>query len=225
MDNVLDFTGFTADLEQELVQLLGNERGMPGVRRALGACAMAAEACCTAEPAACGPGCPHCCVLNVAILLPEGIVIADWLLERLAPAELTPLRQRLARHRSTARWMTDEERIFARQTCPFLDETGSCGIHPVRPLVCRGAASFDRESCRQALRSHVLEPEGEIAVDLRRQLAYDAAFIALAQALDQQGLDDRSIELGSGVAIFLEEGSRGEKLLAGERLPKALWLA
>jgi Fe-S-cluster containining protein len=172
---------------------------------------------------ACAAGCPHCCVLNVAILLPEGMIIADRLREGLPPAALSAVQKRLATHRDWGRWMDDEERIAKLAVCPLLDDAGRCSVHPVRPLTCRGVASLDSSSCREAFNPIISDQDRMVPADLLRRAAYDEAFTALARALRRHGLDDRSIELGSGVLAFLEHpGCRGQ-LLSGKELPRELW--
>ncbi len=213
---------FGSELKAQLSESLAAGDDASGLTRAVTECAAAAEAFCGERPLACGPGCPHCCVLSVAILLPEGLRIAAWLRQQ-PPASQSRMRARLAAHSCFARWMDDEERIFQKAACPLLDAAGSCAIHPVRPLVCRGAASFDRNSCRQAFRPMRLEQECGVAVDFLRQSIFDAAFISLAEALEQHGLDARSIELGTGILAFLDRPDCRQRLLSGGRLPDALW--
>ena len=214
---------FGWELTATLVATLSGSPDAAVLQRAVVDCAAAPDAICGERPVDCGPGCPHCCVLNAAILLPEGMIIADWLQQQLPPASLMALRDRLTSHRCWVRWMDDEERILKHATCPLLDTTGRCGIHPVRPLVCRAAASLDRNSCREAFSPMHLDQDRLVPVDLLRQTAYDAAFVALANALLHQGIDDRSIELGTGVLAFLERPDCRELLLSGDRLPQALW--
>jgi hypothetical protein len=213
---------FSTELTLSLVAALRGRRDTEGLQWAVARSAEAAAAVCDQRPVACGAGCPYCCVLNVAILLPEGMIIADWL--RQQSPECGALRERIAAHHLRARWMDDEERIFAHVNCPLLDAAGNCSIYPVRPLVCRGAASLDRDRCREALRPMDPDPEERmVPVDLLRQAAYDAAFRALAQALRHHGLDDHSIELGAGVLAFLDRPDYRDLLLSGERLPRKLW--
>lgn len=216
---------FGSGLTAALLAVLAGGRDADGLQRAVADSAAAAEGVCDGRPMACGPGCPYCCVLNVAILLPEALVIADWLNQQLPAARLADLRARLAAHCCRARWMEDEERIFQKAACPFLDGAGNCSIHQVRPLVCRGAASFDRDSCRAAFSPLLAEEERQVPVDLLRQAAFDAAFMALAEVLRRHGLDDRSIELGTGVLAFLDHPDCRELFLAGGRLSHAFWEA
>lgn len=182
-----------------------------------------AESVCSGRPMACAPGCPHCCVLNVAVLLPEAMLIAEWLRARLTPTGLETLKERLGAHRSSARWMEDEERIIRQVFCPFLDGYGSCSIHPIRPLACRGAASLDGDACREAFAPVATDEPRTVPADLLRQAVYDDAFSALGEELGHCGLDNRSIELGAGVVAFLENPGYRDMLKRGERLPQSLW--
>ncbi len=214
---------FRCELTSTLVETLEGAPDVAGLERAVAVSSQAAEDLCRDRPMACGKGCPHCCVLNVSILLPEGMLIADWLRSQLADEEYSGMREHLAAHRRRVRWMDDEERIFAGVKCPFLDDVGSCSIHQVRPLVCRGAASLDSNRCREAFKAFDPYAERFVPADLLRQAAYDEAFKALAEALRLHDLDDRSIELGGGVLAFLDHPESLDALLSGERLPRDLW--
>jgi Fe-S-cluster containining protein len=218
-----DVKRFGSELTAALTDTLAGEVDAASLSRAVTKCAAAAEAVCGERPIACAAGCPHCCVLNVSILLSEGMIIADWLRERLPPTALAALRGRLAAHCRRVRWMEDDERITKQVACPLLDADGNCTIHPVRPLVCRAVASFDRTSCREAFNPAITDEERLVSADLLRQTLFDEAFMAQARALLHRGLDDRSIELGSGVLAFLEHPELREKLFSGERLPAELW--
>lgn len=163
----------------------------------------------------CGPGCPYCCVLNVSALLPEVAVIARWLTAQLPRSAFAWVRQRLDDRVSRIAWMEEEERIGRQIFCAFLDEGGACVIHPVRPLVCRGVTSLDRNCCRSALEG---EGSGAVVMDLRVRDAAEKAFLELASVLESAGLDSRSVELMRGVQIFLADPALAERFLAGERL-------
>ena len=214
---------FDSELTAVLVALLGEGRNGPALARAVDECAAAADAVCGDRPMACAAGCPYCCVLNVAILLPEAMVIADWLQECLRFDGACYLTETSRLHRNWERWMDDEERIARQASCPLLDDAGSCFIHHVRPLACRGVASLDRKSCREAFNPIISDQERLVPADLLRRAAFDAAFKGLARALRYYGLDDRSIELGAGVLAFLEHPEFRAWLLSGMRLPRELW--
>ena len=194
---------FGSGLTASLVGALADVRDAVSLVRAVTMCATAAEAVCCERPMACAAGCPHCCVLNVAILLPEGMIIADWLRKQLPPSALDSLRGRLSDHCRRVRWMGDDERITKQVACPLLDAAEQCIIHPVRPLVCRAVASLNRTSCREAFNPAVSDEGRLVSADMLRQSVFDEAFMALARAVRHHGLEDRSIELGNGVLAFL----------------------
>jgi hypothetical protein len=215
---------FRSEVMSRLLATLADKRDTAALAAAVAGSAAAAEAICVGRQMACTAGCPHCCVLNVAVLLPEAMIIAEWIRDRLSAPELAALQKELRLHRCWVRWMDDEERILKHESCPLLDAAGSCTVHPVRPLACRGIISLDSNSCRQAFAPSIVTDELlTIPADLLRKSAYDEAFLALAQALKRYGLDDRSIELGSGVLAFLECPERRELFLSGGRLPQEMW--
>ncbi len=214
---------FESELTARLTAALGSGPGPADLTAALAECAAAAETACRGRPLDCGPGCPHCCVLNVAILLPEGLAIANWLRNHLPPDQLFSLQESLASFSRWVRWMDDAERIVKQVSCPLLDGAGNCSIHPVRPLVCRGAASLDRAECRRAFAPVLTDQVRAVPADLQRLGAYDGVFAALGRSLRHHALDHRSIELAAGVLAFLERPSLGEVLCSGGRLPDRLW--
>lgn len=211
-------------LDDELAAILPDalEKGNieAGLLRGLTLCADRAEALCVGREMACARGCPHCCVLNVAVLLPEAMRIA----ETITATEWSALQNRLERHCNRERWMDDQERVMRGAFCPLLATDGSCSIHPVRPLACRGVASLDSGRCRSAF-NPIIDDEHDRSVpaDLVRQAAYDRAFMALGRALANQGLDDRSIELGVGILAFARNPEIKTLFLSGGRLPRELW--
>lgn len=214
---------FCAELTARLVAVLAGARSAASLAHAVAESAAAAEASCQGREMACAAGCAYCCVLNVAVLLPEALRIADWLQERLPPEELLALQKILEGHRSWGRWMDDEERIARHVTCPMLDGAGCCIIYPVRPLACRGVTSLDRDRCREAHAPVINDEVPLVPTDLMRRAAYDDGFQALARALQFHGIDNRSIELGTGVLAFLTDPGYRELLFGGTRLPDELW--
>lgn len=223
VDNAWSVERFGSELTSSLLATLAGRPDAASLARAVSECAAAVDAVTCKRPIACTAGCPHCCVLNVAILLPEAMVIADWLLARLAPSELNAVCERISEHCRRVCWVDDDERITKQIACPLLDADGNCSIHPVRPLVCRAVASLDRASCLEAFDPIVTDEERVVSADLLRQTVYDEAFMALARVVCHSGFDDRSIELGKGVLAFLEHAGLRERLLSGERLPAELW--
>lgn len=223
IDRDLNSKQFVPDLTASLSATLAGGLNADSLARAVTECAAAADLLCSKRPIACTSGCPHCCVLNVSILLPEGMIIANWLRRRYSPSELDTARARISAHCRRIRWMEDDERITKQVVCPLLDAEGSCTIHPVRPLVCRAAASLDRASCLDAFSPVISDEERLVAADLLRQSIFDDAFVSLATSFRRYGIDDRSIELGNGILAFLEHPGLQERLISGEQLPADLW--
>lgn len=195
-----------------------------GLAQALALCAERAETGCAGREMACGRGCRHCCVLNVSVLLPEAMQIADTIRSQWSGAAWSTLQKRLELHRNRERWMLDEERVMRGAFCPLLDTDGACSIHPVRPLACRGVASLDSSCCRSAFNPIVDDDcDRTVPADLVRRAAYDQAFMSLGSALANHGLDDRSIELGTGILLFAQNTGFKALYISGGRLSPEHW--
>lgn len=211
------------ELAAVLSDALGNGNVEVGLVQGLTICADMAERRCVGRAMACTRGCPHCCVLNVSVLLPEAMRIAETIRTEWPETAWSALQERLVHHSNWERWMDDEERVMRGAFCPLLDSKGNCSIHPVRPLVCRGVASLDSNSCRSAFDPIIDEHDRSVPTDLQRRAAYDQAFIALGRALANHGLDDRSIELGVGILAFAQNPEFKALFIAGGRIPRELW--
>lgn len=169
---------------------------------------------------ACAPGCGTCCVLNVSVLLPEIVAIGRFLEKRLDVAAFGRLRERLAELRRRVHGLDDEERIFLRQPCAFLDEQARCMVHPVRPLLCRSVTSIDPVSCRGAVTLAPLEDPPLVVMNLFQKQLMEVAFCALGQALKDNGLDDRPRHLGPATHAYLQQPEVVGRFLAGEAIPR-----
>ena len=167
---------------------------------------------------ACGPGCGACCVLNVSVLFPEEIAIA-WYLERsLTAEELQDVRNRLDELLVATRWLDDEERLYLRQACAFLDQEGLCTIHNVRPLLCRAISSTSPSACRDAIAMVPLDGQPTIEMNLFQKNLFDTVYRELGAALKDAGLDHRPKRLPSAVLALLGEPEMVVAFAAGERI-------
>jgi hypothetical protein len=97
-----------------------------------------------------------------------------------------------------------------RQPCPFIVR-GVCVIHPVRPLACRGHASFDRRACVQAVAGRDVEVPVSAPHVALRGLVQDA----LRSALNGVGMASGLYELNQGLALALDGSARETDWLAG----------
>ena len=168
---------------------------------------------------ACGPGCGACCVLNVAVLFPEAIAITWFLRRRLSDEQLDSLRARLQDLLTRTRWLDDEERLFVRVPCAFLNAQGSCMIHSVRPLLCRSITSTDPETCQDAVAMAPLDGAPCVEMNLFQKQFIDTVYTELAGALEDLGLDHRPRRLSAAVLALLAEPGMVENFLSGGVVP------
>ena len=165
----------------------------------------------------CKAGCGSCCIVNVSVLLPEALSIIEyleaqsWHVSKDFLANLDRIWPRIC-------GVDAEERLSMRQSCVFLDETGSCSIYPVRPLLCRGVTSTSSESCKQALNINCFEAKSSVEMNLFQRDLFDAAYIGLSEGLEEQGVDGRGFELTGLVRYLLRNPQRRADLQSGLRL-------
>ena len=167
---------------------------------------------------ACGPGCGACCVLNVSVLIPEAITIFWYLQKVFGEEQLEKIRARLHELRIKTRWLDDEERLFLREPCAFLDQKGLCVIHKVRPLLCRAITSTNSSNCREAITMAPLNGQPSIEMNLFPKNLFEAAYQGLKEALEDAGLDHRPRRLTSVVLALLVEPDIVGAFAAGEQV-------
>ena len=167
---------------------------------------------------ACGPGCGACCVLNVSVLFPEAIAICCYLARSLTGKELQDLRTRLHELLVATCWLDDEERLFLRKACAFLDQEGLCTIHNVRPLLCRAISSTNPSVCREAIAMVPLDGQPTVEMNLFQKNLFDTVYRGLGAALKDSGLDYRPKRLPSAVLALLGEPEMVDAFAAGGRI-------
>lgn len=150
---------------------------------------------------ACERGCPSCCVLRVTATAPEILLLADYVrrIEATPQGAAVGLRRRIALADRATRGLNEAERMALRKPCPFIVR-GVCVIHPVRPLACRGHASFDRKACARAAGG------GDVEVPLSEphRALRGALHAALQSALRGAGFAWALYELNHGLVLALE---------------------
>jgi hypothetical protein len=154
-----------------------------------------------ASPIACAAGCPACCVSKVAVVAPEVVRIAEHLRRSLDAEALAALLARVRAADEITRGLSRDERARAGVPCPLLVD-GSCSVHEVRPLLCRGWSSLDADACER----HFADPDA-VPVAPAYRVGYELASAVLAglgrAALDA-GRDGRLLELVAALRIALE---------------------
>lgn len=162
-------------------------------------------------PLACGKGCPSCCILRVTATAPEIFLLADYVrrIDATPQGAALGLPRRIAHADRATRGLAEAERLALRKACPFIIH-GACIVHPVRPLACRGHASFDRKACAGAVAGRDVEvPVSAPHLDLR--------------ALIQNAL--QSALRSAGVAWGLYEMNRALMLALGRNDALLAWLS
>lgn len=131
-------------------------------------------------PVACAKGCSHCCRIWVSANAAELI----FLVKSLDNKQLPQFQLSVQEAFEVTKGKTFDERGRMVTPCPLL--VGDlCGIHPVRPLVCRSGASANAQICERAFRQLTYEVIPIPAVYVSMRLAYTLAF---AGALRRAGL-------------------------------------
>ncbi len=149
--------GFFHALAREFGAILAQERGAPELADALMQRASAAfetnvaRQCEGQAALACRGGCAACCTLRVTATAPEILAVAAHL--RNIVATMPPFGRILQQRIEAAAEMSgqdDAEYLALARPCAFIID-GHCVIYELRPLACRGHASFDEAACLEAI--------------------------------------------------------------------------
>lgn len=165
----------------------------------------------------CGPGCSSCCIVNVSALMPEGLAIVCYARQQ-GDRWTEQLAGRLETLWRDVRGLDDDDRLFVRRPCAFLDDAGRCGIYPVRPMLCRSVTSTSAQSCREALANKLLGNEEGVLMNQFQQSLYESLFSGVAAGLETLELDGRSFQLTGLVRYLLKTPEAGTEWLQGRQL-------
>jgi Fe-S-cluster containining protein len=164
-------------------------------------------------PLACHKGCATCCTLRVTATAPEILLIARYV--RWASAALkradVDLEQRIADADRLTRGLSEEQRVALRRRCPFI-ANGVCVIYPVRPLACRGHASYDKRACVEAAAGRA----GDIPFSAPHMTVRSLVQHAMQSALRDAGYAFGAYELNQAVSMALADDELQERWTAGD---------
>lgn len=161
----------------------------------------------------CGRGCATCCTLRVTATAPEVFMLARFI------RAVTPglrkhgidLRAQIEAAHTVTGGLSESERISARERCPFIAQ-GVCVIYQVRPLACRGLASYDRKACAQAAAGKIDQiPYSEPHMRVRSLVQN-----ALQSALRDADLAWGSYELNQALLLALDDDTLENRWMRGE---------
>jgi Fe-S-cluster containining protein len=161
----------------------------------------------------CHKGCATCCTLRVVATAPEVLLVARYV--RAMDEELqhagVDLKNRLAEADADTRDCDEQQRVTLRRRCPYI-EAGACVIYPVRPLACRGHASYDRRACWEAAAGRIDQVPYSVPHMNMRSLIQNA----MQSALRDAGYSWAAYELNHALSIALEDAACEEAWLAGD---------
>lgn len=165
-------------------------------------------------PAACAPGCAHCCQMHVTAQAPEILAIIEYLELKRDAAERQRIQAMAQSHHEHLSKLVTEERHLQAMTCPLLVDN-KCSVYDVRPIACRGFHSSSVEVCKAASTDRTM-PFPFPEQDPRRDAAR-AAFALLNHELIGSQKDANVYELFGGLAHGLtdSEGAR-QRWASGE---------
>jgi Fe-S-cluster containining protein len=161
---------------------------------------------------ACRKGCATCCTLRVSATAPEVLMIGRyvrWISDRLT-AHGIDLAARIASADADSRTLDERQRVAARLRCPYIHD-GICLIYQVRPLACRGHASYDVRACAEAATGRV----DEIPYSEPHRTVRSLVQNAMQSALRDAGLAFSLYEINRAVCLALEDETCAQAWLAG----------
>lgn len=163
-------------------------------------------------PLACRKGCATCCTLRVTATAPEVLMIGRYVLwARDLLAEIgIDLPARIETADARTRGLGEQQRVALRLRCPYIHD-GSCVIYQVRPLACRGHASYDVRACVEAAAGRTVEIPYSAPHMTVRSLVQNA----MQSALRDAGLAFGVYELNHAVLLALRDQSACRAWLSG----------
>ncbi|UOD35705.1 YkgJ family cysteine cluster protein [Deferribacteraceae bacterium V6Fe1] len=143
----------------------------------------------------CKAGCGYCCILNIATLEPEIKNIINYVNKNFDKNKRIELKEKIQENYVMIFGLDDEERISIRRRCVFLDESASCGIYPVRPILCRSVTSISAESCKEVIAAASFGENVPIISNLYVKDIYVTLFNAVSKYVDEKDGEAKSRKL------------------------------
>lgn len=154
----------------------------------------------------CGKGCRNCCSLAVHTGFAEALAVARRLDEAQAE-KVANYARRLRDLVKNVRELPHYLRLHRQMgSCPLLDDQGTCGVYPVRPLTCRALIST-RESVWCGADFSALAPQEREAflsgLD-RKVVAFPSHYVATLQesGKELEEAASQNMRLHFGFALY-----------------------
>ena len=154
-----------------------------------------------AVPTACKDGCSYCCSVQVQVLPPEVLYLAEYLKRTRTAPELTQLIERIAALDDRIHGLSATERAKLGVPCALLVD-GSCSVYEARPISCRSANSSDASQCQAAIGPGATLESVETYIHQTAVCSQVAK--ALAIGMRETGYPSNALEFMSALRIALE---------------------
>jgi Fe-S-cluster containining protein len=160
----------------------------------------------------CAKGCDHCCYQWVRCTVPEALFTFEGLRAALSSEEIGLLREVISEY--TVQLVPNAAGLMPQIACPLLKD-GACSVYEHRPLICRGVASLDAETCRigrlhpETTKVPYLMPMMHIAGSLRN---------GVSAGIKAAGLPEYEVVLALALAILIDDPEAPAKYFAGENV-------
>lgn len=165
-----------------------------------------------APPTVCKGECDACCCIRVVATAPEIFLLVRFINVN-AQAFIdrgVDLKRRIVEADAQTAGLSEKERLARRRICPFVEEA-LCVPYKLRPLACRGHASYDREACEKIAAGEDVEARVSTPHMVVRSLVQGALMSALSDA----GLPFGLYELNHALAIALSRPDAEADWIAG----------
>jgi len=140
----------------------------------------------------CAINCDHCChQFSFQVTAPEICFVVDHLTHALNADELVGLKKRVDDFVTKRAALFGVQRENYKPPCPLLSNS-SCMVYAVRPFVCQGFNSFDKNACLKKRFEPELDPDIPVhggQVDLARGMAGGLRDALIAMKHDVTVLD------------------------------------
>lgn len=161
---------------------------------------------------ACQGECSACCSLRVVATAPEIFLLTRFVTANAETliARGVDLKQRIIDADAQTARLSEKERMALRRDCPLI-ERALCLAYRLRPLACRGHASYDKKACELIAAGQ----DVDAAVSTPHIVVRSLVQGALMSALCGDGLSFRLYELNRGLTIALSRPDAEESWVAG----------
>lgn len=166
---------------------------------------------------ACTTGCAWCCHYQVGVTAPQALHIAAKLKDGAGTRSFEEQKQKLAALDKRTRGFNAAKRLKARLGCAFLDDQNACTIYAFRPFGCRGANSFDAETCKAFVTGTATKAQRDsdwlhtVPFEVQRDVQDGFHMGSL-----ENGLRDDRLELTAAILVALETPDAAQRWIAGE---------